>query len=76
MSPGTSCTCSSVSRWPRLSTSNTPLIDSVAPSSWRRDTGAAKNTRPISSIQTGMLAATRVTLIGEDVLSARYCRAL
>src|SRR5690606_1056122 len=40
------------------------------------ETGALKNKRPSSNIHTGVLDATSVTFMGEDVLSARYCSEL
>jgi hypothetical protein len=39
-------------------------------------TGTPKNSRPVSIIHTGMPDATRVTLIGVELCSARYCSAL
>src|SRR5690606_29980588 len=75
-SPGTSRIDISTCHSPRLSTSSTPQIDSTAPIVCRCEIDEPKNRRPISIIQTGMLAATSVTLIGDDVCSARYCSVL
>ena len=76
MSPGTSRTASNWAQSPRDSTTRTPAIDSTAPSAWRAVTRCPKNRAPTPSIQTGELAATRVTFSGVDVFSARYCSAL
>ena len=76
MSPATSRTCKSTSSSPRLSTSSTPQIDMPAPSHCFIDMRIPKNTRPISSIQTGVIEPTKVTLMGVEVLSAKYRRAL
>jgi len=62
--------------WPCVSTTSTPSSDSAEPSSAWRVMAALKNRRPMISIQTGMLAATSVTLIGVEVCSARYCSEL
>ena len=75
-SPGTSCRASSCWASPRLSTTATPSTDSTAPAAWRPPIVVPNHRRPMSSIQIGMLELTRVTLIGEEVLSARYSRAL
>src|SRR5690606_38598775 len=75
-SPGTSCTASNCSQSPRDRTTATPVSASTAPRTARPETGALKNKRPSSNIHTGVLDATSVTFMGEDVLSARYCREL
>src|SRR5690606_3037616 len=72
-SPGTSCTASNCAQSPRDSTTATPVSASKAPRTARLETGALKNKRPSSNIHTGVLDATSVTFMGEEVLSARYC---
>ena len=75
-SPGTSCKLSSCCALPRLSTRATPSIDSTAPTACRTLIVLPNTKRPISSIQMGMLEPTSVTLMGDEVLSARYSNAL
>ena len=66
----------SCARSPRARTNATPTMDSSTPSSCWRDTGALKNSRPMASIHSGMLEPTSVTFSGDEVCSARYCKAL
>ncbi|MNK79932.1 hypothetical protein D3C87_996290 [compost metagenome] len=75
-SPGTSRSASSCCHSPRLRTSSTPSIDSSAPPSARRLTRAPKHSVPTASIHSGRLEPTSVTLIGVEVCSARYWKAL
>ena len=51
-------------------------MDRTAPSIWRRVTNWPKNAQPMPSMNTGVLDATKVTLMGVEVFSARYCSAL
>jgi hypothetical protein len=52
------------------------MMDSTAPSICRRVTAWPKKAQPMASMNTGVLEATSVTLIGVEVFSARYCSAL
>ena len=70
-SPITKCRFASSAQSPRHSTINTPPMESAAPNTWRKVTTFPKNRRPMSSIHTGVLAPTRVTLMGEEVAKAR-----
>ncbi|MNT56233.1 hypothetical protein D3C72_1935180 [compost metagenome] len=75
-SPGTRRSWVNCSHWPWLSTISTPVIENTAPASCGRVTRLLKNRAPKAIIHSGMLAATSVTLMGPEVLSARYWKAL
>ena len=54
----------------------TPASERVAPTAALREMATPKNARPNSNIQIGVAEATSVTLIGVEVFSAMYCKAL
>ena len=75
-SPGTKRRASSVCQSPRDITTATPSTDSKAPPICRRLMRMPQHSRPMASIQTGMLELTSVTFSGVEVLSAKYSKAL
>ena len=72
MSPTTHCTFISVAGSPRESTHKTPTIDKAAPQSCWLRIDCLKNNAPMASMKTGLLEATNVTLMGEEVCKAKY----
>ena len=75
-SPNTKCTLAKACQSPRHKTSITPAIDSTAPNIWRLRTVCLKNKAPMANMNTGVLDATKVTLMGVEVCSAKYCKLL
>ena len=75
-SPITKCTLASACQSPRHSTTITPRMDSTAPVICRLRTVCLKNNAPTSSMNTGMLDPTKVTLMGVEVCSAKYRKLL